>query len=141
MIEKAHSPPCLSILLSEHPSLPRGRHEGPSLQSPTNIAQWPERVVEYATHNFLLLGLVGKTCAAQGAATALETIEMLLHPLNILQTELGLDDLHVTQWVDVALYVDDFGIVKRTDHLEDTVDRAYMGQEGVTETRAGRRAL
>ena len=83
-------------------------------------------MVEYATHNFLLLGLVGKTCAAQGAATALETIEMLLHPLNILQTELGLDDLHVTDGVNLALNVDDFSIVERTNDLEDAIHGADM---------------
>ena len=35
---------------------------------------------------------------------------MLLHPLDFLQTELGLDDLHITQRVDVAFDVDDLGV-------------------------------
>ena len=59
---------------------------------------------------------------------------MLLDPLDVLETKLGVDDLHVTDGVDVSLYVDDFGVVKCTDHLEDTIDGAYMGQESVTET-------
>lgn len=59
---------------------------------------------------------------------------MLLHPFNILKTEFGLNDLHVTEGVDVALYVDDFGVVECTDHLKDAIDGAHMRQERVTET-------
>lgn len=59
---------------------------------------------------------------------------MLLHPLNVLEPELGLNDFHVAQGVDLALDVDDLGIVKGTDHLEDAVDGADVGQESVAQT-------
>ena len=62
---------------------------------------------------------------------------MLLDPLDILETQLRLDDLHVTDGVDVALDVDDLGVIEGADDLEDTVDGAYVRQESVTETCAG----
>jgi hypothetical protein len=52
---------------------------------------------------------------------------VLLDPLNILQTKFGLDDLHITQRVNIALNVDDFGVIESTDYLEDTIDGTNMG--------------
>ena len=66
---------------------------------------------------------------------------MLLDPLYILETQLGLDDFHVTDGVDLSVDVYDLGIVEGTDHLEDTIDGADMGQEGVAKTSTCRRAL
>lgn len=46
---------------------------------------------------------------------------MFLYPFDILEPEFCLDDFHVTEWVNIALYVNDFRIVKATDDLEDTI--------------------
>ena len=51
---------------------------------------------------------------------------MLLHPLDILQAQLRLDDLHITDGVDLAFDVDDLGIVECTNNLEDTIDGTDM---------------
>ena len=51
---------------------------------------------------------------------------MLLHPLDILQTQLRLDDLRITDRVDLAFDVDDLGIVECANDLEDTIDGADM---------------
>ena len=63
---------------------------------------------------------------------------MLLDPLDVLEAELGGDDIHVAAGVDVALDVDDLRVVEGADDLEDTIDSADMGQESVSEARAGR---
>ena len=47
---------------------------------------------------------------------------MLLNPFDILQPKLGLDDLHISQRVDITLDVDDFIVIESTDDLEDTID-------------------
>ena len=74
--------------------------------------------------DLLLLLLVGKGGVAERAAGLLEAIKVLLDPLDILEAELGGDDVHVTAGVDVALDVDDLCVVKGADDLEDTVDGA-----------------
>jgi hypothetical protein len=94
-----------------------------------------------STHDLLLLGLVGETGAAEVAAGLLEAVEVLFDPLDVLEAELGLDDVHVAEGVDVALDVDDLGVVEGADDLEDAVDGADVGEEGVTEAGAGGRAL
>lgn len=68
----------------------------------------------------------------------LETLNLLLNPLNVLETELGRDDLHVTDGVDVTLDMDNLGVIESTDDLEDTVDGTDVRQESVAETSTGR---
>lgn len=63
---------------------------------------------------------------------------MLLHPLDILQPQLGLDDLHISERVNITLDVDDLCVVERSDDLENTIDGTDVGQERVTETGTGR---
>jgi hypothetical protein len=65
---------------------------------------------------------------------------VLLHPLDVLQPQLRLDDLHIAQGVDIALDVDYLGVVEGTHDLEDAVDGTDVREEGVAETSAGGRA-
>lgn len=51
---------------------------------------------------------------------------MFLNPLDILQAKFGLDDFHVTDRVDIALDVDDIGVIERPDNLENTIYRTDM---------------
>ena len=88
--------------------------------------------------NFLLPRLVCQTRAAQVSAQLLQSVQLLLHPLNVLQPELRRDDLHVSQRVDIPLDVDDLGVVERSNTLEDTVDSSNVRQESVSETGTGR---
>lgn len=84
--------------------------------------------------DLLLPCLVCERIAAKRAAGLLEAFEVLLDPLDVLEAELGGDDVHVAAGVDVALDVDDLCVVKCTDDLEDAVDGTDMGEEGVAET-------
>jgi hypothetical protein len=93
------------------------------------------------TYNLLLLGLFSQTVAPQTPARLLEIVQSLLHPLDILQPQLCLDDFHVTEGVHITLNVNDFRVVKRTDNLEDSIDGTDVRQERVTETSSGRCAL
>ena len=77
-----------------------------------------------------------RSMSASVARSALEPVERLLDPLDVLEAELGLDDLHVADGVDVALDVDDLGVVERAHDLEDAVDGADVGEEGVAEACA-----
>ena len=47
---------------------------------------------------------------------------MFVHPFDIFETKLSLDNIHVTQWIYVALDMDDFSIIKCADDLEDSID-------------------
>lgn len=56
---------------------------------------------------------------------------MLFNPFDIFQPQLGLNNLHIADRVDVAFDVNDFGIVEDSDDLEDAVDRSNVRQESV----------
>lgn len=92
------------------------------------------------THNLLLLRLVRQANTAQVPRVLLQPLQSLLHPLDILQPKLRTDDLHIPQRVHIPLDVDDLGIIESANDLEDTVHRSDVGQEGVAETRTGRRS-
>lgn len=66
----------------------------------------------------------------------LVVFERLLGKLKILDAQLLVDNLQITDGVDVTLDVDDLSIVEATDDLEDSVDGANVGQEGVAQTGA-----
>ena len=78
------------------------------------------------TYELLLLGLVGQTDGSQTPRDLLELFNLLFDPFDILQSQFGRDDLHISTWVDITLDVNDLGIVKRTNDLEDTVDGSDM---------------
>lgn len=67
----------------------------------------------------------------------LVVLERLLRELKILDAQLLVDDLQVTDGVDITLDVDNLGIVEATNDLEDGVDGANVRQERVTETGTG----
>ena len=77
-----------------------------------------------ATHDFLFPSLVCQTGASERPTGLLQTVQMLLNPFDILQSKLGLDDLHISQRVDITLDVDDFIVIESTNDLEDTIDGA-----------------
>lgn len=52
---------------------------------------------------------------------------MLLDPFRILQSKFLPDDFHISYGVDVALDVDDLGVVESTNHLEDAIHGPDMG--------------
>lgn len=88
--------------------------------------------------NLLLSGFVGQTDTSQVPRKLLQPLQLFLHPFDILQSELGGDDLHISQWINISLDVDDLGVVECSDALEDTVDSTDVGQESVSETSSGR---
>lgn len=75
---------------------------------------------------------------AATASLLLVVLEGLLGELDVLNAELLVDDLQITDGVDITLDVDDLSIVEATDDLEDGVDGANVGQERVTETSTSR---
>lgn len=89
------------------------------------------------TDSLLLLGLVSQTRSTSNSSKLGLLDERLLNPVDVLQSKLVLDDLHVSDRVDVTLDVDDLGVVERSDDLEDTVDSPDVRQERVSETGSG----
>lgn len=67
----------------------------------------------------------------------LVVLERLLRELKILDAQLLVDDLQVTDGVDITLDVDDLGVIEATYHLEDGIDGSDVRQESVTETGTG----
>jgi len=86
--------------------------------------------------DFFFFGLVGEGGGTERATSLFQVVEGLFNPLDILETELCLDDFHVAAGVDVALDVDDLCVIKGADDLEDTVDGTDVGEESVSKTSA-----
>lgn len=72
------------------------------------------------------------------AGLLLVVLEVLLGELDVLDAELLVDDLQVTDGVDITLDVDDLGIVEATNDLEDGIDGANVGQERISKTSTSR---
>lgn len=87
--------------------------------------------------NLLLLGFIGQRNCSQIPRVLLQPLQLFLHPVDIFQPQLGRDDLHISERVDITLYVNDLGVIECSDDLEDTVDSSDVGQEGVSETCSG----
>lgn len=68
----------------------------------------------------------------------LQVLERLLDELDILNAQLLADDVQVPHGVNVTLDVDDLSVIEAPDDLEDGVDGADVGQEGITQTGTGR---
>lgn len=89
------------------------------------------------TYDLFLPCFLCQTVTAETPASLLETLQSLLRPLDIFESEFGLDDLHIADRIDVALDVGDLGVIKGTDHLEDPINSANVGQEGISEACSG----
>jgi len=99
-----------------------------------------KRTVRNNTDQFLSLGLVCQSVGVRPCCL-LHGFDGLLDPFDILETKFRLDNFHVAKRVDVTLDVNDLGVVKGTNDLENTVHSANMGQEGVSEASPRRRTL
>jgi hypothetical protein len=66
--------------------------------------------------------------------------ERLLDEFSVLDAQLFSNDLQVTNWIDIALDVDDLGIVEASHDLENSIDGANVRQECVSKTGTGGRA-
>ena len=78
-------------------------------------------------HNLFFLRLIRQRRAAQRSSSLFQVLQCFRHPFDILQSQLSLNNLHITDRIDVALYVDDLSIVERANDLEDTVNSADVG--------------
>jgi hypothetical protein len=100
-----------------------------------------ELIARQCTYDFLFSRFVCKGVAAETPAGLLEAIYMLLDPLDVFETQFGLDDFHVAERINVSLDVDHFRIVEGANDLEDAIDGTYVGEERVPETCTSRGAL
>jgi hypothetical protein len=87
----------------------------------------------------LLLELLHLQTLATPAGFLDELFERLLDELNVLEAQLLGNDVQIAERVDVTLDVNDLGIVEAADDLEDGIDCANVGQEGISETGTSRR--
>lgn len=86
----------------------------------------------------LLLQLLHLQRLATTASLLAESLESLLDELDILDAQLLADDGQVADGVDIALDVDNLGVIEATNHLENGIDGTNVRQEGVTETSTSR---
>lgn len=61
----------------------------------------------------------------------------LNHLLLILGEQFISDNLHISNWVDITLLMDDFLIGESSHNVVNTIDGINVGQESVTETGTG----
>lgn len=88
----------------------------------------------------LLLQLLNLQALPPLPRQLLNRLQRLLRKFNILDAQLLGDDVQISSWVDVALNVDDLGVVEAADDLENGIDGADVRQEGVAESLALGRA-
>lgn len=92
-------------------------------------------------YKLLLLGLVSQARGTQRSRGLPHIVQSFLDPLNILESKFRLNDLHVTDGVDISFHVGDFVVVEGTNDLEDTVNSTNMRQKSISETSSGRCTL
>lgn len=63
-----------------------------------------------------------------------KSLKSLLHKLNVLDTQLLIDNSQIPNGVNITLNVDDLSIIKAPDHLEDGIDSTDMRQERISQT-------
>ena len=68
----------------------------------------------------------------------LDGLKTLLCELNILDAQLLADDGQISDWINISLYVNDFGIVETSYDLEDSIDGTNVGQESISKTSTRR---
>ena len=86
-------------------------------------------------HRQLNLGLLGGL--AYPFRRLLRALAALLYALEILEAELGLDDLDVARGVHGAVHVNDVDVFEAADDMDDGVDLADLGEELVAAAAAG----
>lgn len=69
------------------------------------------------------------------ASLLLEGSERILNSLDILDAQLAADDVQITNRVNITLNVRNVFIIEAANHLENAIDNADVGQEGVTQTK------
>ena len=75
------------------------------------------------THDLLFLGLISQARIPQRPSSLLQPIQRFLHPFDILQPELRLNNLHIPHRVHISFDVRDLRIVKSAHDLEDSIYR------------------
>jgi hypothetical protein len=66
---------------------------------------------------------------------------LLLYPFNVFKTELGLNNFHVAQRVDVAFHMYNFRVIESANDLEYAIDSAHMRKERISKPGTCRSAL
>ena len=92
-------------------------------------------------NDFLLSsGLLLFQALTTHAGLLLLVLKGLLDELDILQSQFLADDVQITSGVDIALDVNDLGVIEASNDLEDGIDGANVRQESVSETSTSGRA-
>jgi hypothetical protein len=104
----------------------------------TNVLAGLEQLEDLLDEGLLLLELLHLKRLTATASLLDKVLVSLFDKLDILDTELLADNLKITDGVDITLDVNDLGIVKTSDDLENGIDGANVRQEGVTETGTSR---
>lgn len=96
-----------------------------------------EAVVDGLNNGLLLLELLHLHGLSTTGGLLADSLKRLSNKLQILDSQLVVDDLKITDWVDITLDVDNLGIVEAADNLEDGIDGTNVRQESVSETGTG----
>lgn len=86
----------------------------------------------------LLLQLLHLKRLTTTASLLRQGVESLLDELDILDAKLLADDGQITYGIDIALDVDNLGIIEAAHHLEDGINSTDVRQERVTQTGTSR---
>jgi hypothetical protein len=76
---------------------------------------------------FFLLELLDLKTLTSSPRQLLVVLERLLGELDVFDAQLLADDGKITNWVDIAFNVNNFGIIETSDYLEDSIDCSDVG--------------
>jgi hypothetical protein len=93
-----------------------------------------QAVIDSLDHGLLFLQLLHLKTLPTSSSLPLQSIELFLNELGILYPQFTLNNLKISDWVNVTLNVDDFGIIEASNDLEDCIYGTDVGQESIAET-------
>jgi hypothetical protein len=96
-----------------------------------------ETGVNSLDNGLLFLELLHLHALSTTGSLLADSLESLSDKLQILGSQLLIDDGKITDWIDITLDVDNFGIIEASNDLEDGIYGTNVRQEGISETGTG----
>ena len=85
-----------------------------------------QKLQDLLDRGLLFLQLLHLETLATSSRQLAHGLFCLLHEFDIFYPQLLADDVQISRWVDIALDVDDLGVVEASDDLEDSIDSSNV---------------
>ena len=96
-----------------------------------------QAVIDSLDYGLLFLQLLHLETLPTSGSLPLQSLELFLNELGILDPQFTLNDLKISDWVNIALDMNNFGIIEASNDLEDSIYGTDVGQECIAEAGTG----